>query len=158
MKSSSKENLFFSQFADDSTVTYSSTNLEHVLETLETEFKGVLEWLAVNKLIINLTKTHLMLFTNKFRQQSISITVNNQTINEVPEIKFLGVILDNRLTWNAHIKHISSKISKSVSLLKMLKFTFPTNVLKCLNHSLVYPYLNYCNIIWGVAASTNLFP
>ena len=99
-----------------------------------------------------------MLFTNNFRQQSISITVNNQTINEVPEIKFLGVILDNRLTWNAHIKHISSKISKSISLLKMLKFTFPTNVLKCLYHSLVYPYLNYCNIIWGGAASTNLIP
>ena len=106
MKSSLKK-LILSQFADDSTVTYSSTNLKYVLETLETEFKGVLEWLAANKLIINLTKTHLMLFTNKFRQQSISITVNNQTINEVPEIKFLGVILDNRLTWNAHIKHIS---------------------------------------------------
>ena len=99
-----------------------------------------------------------MLFTNKLRHQSLSITVNNQTINEVPEIKFLGVILDNRLTWNAHIKYISQKISKSVSLLKMLKFMFPTNVLKCLYHSLVYPYLNYCNIIWGGAASTHLTP
>ena len=101
--------LFLSQFADDSTVTFSPHNLEQVRETIEKEFKCVLEWLAANKLIINLSKTHLMLFTNRFRPQSISITVNSHTINEVPEIKFLGVHLDNRLTWNAHIKHISQK-------------------------------------------------
>ena len=59
---------------------------------MEDEFKKVLEWLNANKLIINLSKTHLMLFTNRNRPESISLSVNNNIINEVSETKFLGVI------------------------------------------------------------------
>ena len=150
--------LFFSQFADDSTITYSSSSYEDAKKTIENEFKLVLEWLAANKLIININKTHFMVYTNKSRPQSIPITVNNHTINETSETKFLGVMFDNKLTWNAHIKYISQKIGKSVALLKMLKFTFPTTVLKSLYYSLVYPYFNYCNTIWGGAACSQLTP
>ena len=123
---------------------------------MEDEFKKVLEWLNANKLIINLSKTHIMLFTNRNRPESISLTVNNEIINEVSETKFLGVIVDNKLSWEAHINYISQKVSKSISILKMLKYTFPTNALKTLYHSLIYPYFNYCNLIWGSAASTHL--
>ncbi|CAL4144109.1 unnamed protein product [Meganyctiphanes norvegica] len=148
--------FFLSQFADDSTATYSDLNLDQALLKAETEFNRVLEWLAANKLIINLNKTHLMLFTNRKRPQSISITANGQIINEVTETKFLGVILDNKLSWNAHINYISKKISKSVSILKMLKFTFPSNILKSLYHSLIYPYYTYCNLVWGCASNIHL--
>ena len=148
--------LEFTQFADDSTITYSSENLPEAIKTTETEFKKVLDWLAANKLIINLEKTHLMLFTNKAHQGNVSINANGQTIKEITEIKFLGVMLDNKLSWKAHIKYISSKISKSVSILKMLKFFFPSRILKSLYYSFVYPYFSYCNIIWGGAANTHL--
>ena len=150
--------LFLTQFADDSTITYSSENLVHTLKTMEEETKKVLEWLAANKLIINFSKTHLMIFTNCPRPESISLTVNSQIINEICETKFLGVIVDNKLCWDAHINQISQKISKSVSILKMLKHTFPTSALKTLYHSLIYPYFNYCNLIWGGAANTHLEP
>ena len=150
--------ITLSQFADDSTITHvSEDTLIVAIRTIEKEFDKILEWLAANKLIINLDKTHLMLFTTKIpRPKSISINAKGQTINEITETKFLGVILDNALSWNAHIKHISKKISKSVSLLKMLKFTFPTRILKSLYYSFVYPYFNYCNLIWGGAASTHI--
>ena len=148
--------LFLSQFADDSTITFSSQNLFQTIMTVEEEFKRILDWLAANKLIINLNKTHLMLFTNRARPDAISITANGQSISEVTETKFLGVILDNKLCWDAHIKYISQKISKSVSILRILKHTFPTNILKTIYHSLIYPYYNYCNLIWGCAASTHL--
>ena len=69
-----------------------------------------------NKRIINLNKTHLMFFTNRIHRDAISIKAKGQTITEITETKFLGVILDNKLTWEAHIKYISQKISKSVSL------------------------------------------
>ena len=51
-----------------------------------------------------------MLFTNKKdRPISISINAKGKTINEITETKFFGVILDNSLSWNAHIKYISKK-------------------------------------------------
>ena len=152
--------LFFTLFADDSTLTYtSSLSINHARKIIEKELKKVLVWLAANKLIINLNKTHLMVFTNSRRYNSekfITIKANDQIISEITETKFLGVILDNKLVWDAHIKHISNKMSKSVAILKLLKHTFPTSALKTIYHSLIYPYFNYCNLIWGSAASTHL--
>ena len=148
--------FFFTQFADDSTVTYSSNKLETALSTVEYEFNLVLEWLAANELTINLSKTHMMLITNLSRPDYISISAKGQVITEVTNIKFLGVILDNELKWSLHTEYISKKISKSVSILKMLKFTFPGNVLKNLYFSLIYPYYTYCNLVWGSADSKYL--
>ena len=99
-----------------------------------------------------------MIFTNKKRPQNVSINVRGTLINETKETKFLGIFLDNKLSWHAHIKHISSKISKSISILKYLKYIFPTNILKTLYQTLVFPYINYCNIIWGSAYKTTLRP
>ena len=109
--------LRFSLFADDSTASHSDSNLNTTLNTLKDEFTKVLDWLLANKLIINLQKTHIMLFTNRARPDSISLNINNNVITEKSETKFLGVIVDNQLSWNAHIKHISNKISKSVAIL-----------------------------------------
>ena len=97
-----------------------------------------------------------MLFTNLSRPEYISISAKGQIINEVTNIKFLGVILDNELKWSLHIEYISKKISKSVSILKMLKFNFPGKVLKNLYFSLIYPYYTYCNLIWGSADNKHL--
>ena len=55
------------QFADDSTATHSSTNLNECINKVESEFKNILNWLSANELIINLIKTHVMLFTNRQR-------------------------------------------------------------------------------------------
>ena len=148
--------IFLTQFADDSTATYSSEKLEQVLTNIELEFGKVLDWLTANRLIINLSKTHFMLFTNLARPEYISITAKGQTINEVKETKFLGIILDNKLKWNSHIEYISKKISKSISVLRLLKFTFPEKILKNIYFSLIYPYYTYCNLVWGSTANIHL--
>ena len=127
-----EKDLGLSQFADDSTMSISSKTLKQAIKVAKKELKKVLEWLAVNKLIINLDKTNLMVFTNKKRPDTVSITVRGHTINEIVETSYLGVIIDNKLSWKAHINHISNKISNSVSLLKMLKSTFPSRILKSL--------------------------
>ena len=92
-----------------------------------------------------------MVFTNRQRPQEISLKVNNSLITEVTESKFLGVIVDNKLRWDSHIKYIADKISKSSSIMRYLRYSFPTNILKILYMSLVLPYLSYCNIVWGSA-------
>ena len=58
-----------------------------------------------------------MVFTNSARTNTVSFTVNNQIINEITETKFLGVILDNQLRWDAHIKHISNKMRDPIVLI-----------------------------------------
>ena len=99
-----------------------------------------------------------MVFTNRQRPQEISLKVNNSLITEVTESKFLGVIVDNKLRWDSHIKYIADKISKSSSIMRYLRYSFPTNILKIIYMSLVLPYLSYCNIVWGSAYKKLLIP
>ena len=150
--------LQFSLFADDSTASHSDKDLNTTLSTIKAEFTKVLDWLLSNKLIINLQKTHIMLFTNRQRPESISLNIDNNVITEISETKFLGVMVDNQLNWKAHIKHISKKVSKSIAILRLLRNVFPKNILKSLYLTLTYPYFNYCNLIWGTADITNLNP
>ena len=66
-----------------------------------------------------------MVFTNKEKPNTSSLNIDGNIIQERTETKFLGVILDNKFNWHAHVKHISSKISKSVAIIRMLRDTFP---------------------------------
>ena len=143
--------LHFTQFADDTTCAYSCNNLIELEQMLEREILKVTHWLAANKLVLNLTKTHSMLFTFKHTQQNLSIQINNTHIEEKNVISFLGVQIDNKLNWKAHITHISNKFSKAIAILRLVRYYYPQNVLKLIYMSLVYSHINYCNLIWGAA-------
>ena len=123
--SNSSSILNFKQFTDDTTITHSGPNLELLTKEIEQELSKVLDWLLANKLIINLTKTHSMLFTNKRVDRKIIIKANNTNLEQKTECKFLGIIVDDGITWKSHINHISSKITKTLAILRLLKYTFP---------------------------------
>ena len=65
------------------------------------------------------------------------------------ENKFLGVIIDDRINWKAHSKHVQNKLSRSISVLSKAKNMLDHKSLHILYCSLVLPYLNYCAEIWG---------
>lgn len=143
--------LKFIQFADDTTILFNCSDFDLLKSTLETEGNKVIEWLIANKLLINLTKTQSMLFTFKRHDHLLSINLNDIIIKEQNIVTFLGVVIDNKLSWRAHISHVCSKISKSIAVIRILKFIYPKEILKMLYMSLIYSYLNYCNLIWGSA-------
>ena len=78
-----------------------------------------------NKLLVNLSKTHVMLFSFKRNVPKLSIKINNFELEEKGEINFLGVQIDNKLTWKTHITHICNKVSKSIAILRLVRSIFP---------------------------------
>ena len=143
--------LEFIQFADDTTLLYSCKDFDFLQLTLEKETKKVIEWLSTNKLIVNLKKTHVMLFSYKKNLPKLTIKINNIELDEKTVTKFLGVYIDNKMNWKPHVVNICNKVSKSVAILRLVRTIFPLNVLKTIYMSLVYTYMNYCNLIWGAA-------
>ena len=148
----------FTLFADDTTLSMSGDKLDLLTQKINTELAKVLDWLIVNKLIINLTKTNSMLFLNKRDERILRIEAHDTVLEQKSECKFLGIIIDDDISWKAHINHISNKISKTIALLRYLRYTFPKHILKTLYMTLIYPYFNYCNIIWGAADLTVIEP
>ena len=88
------------------------------------------------------------------RQRNISkyrplLKINGQTIDRVSEFNFLGLIIDEHLTWDAHIQKTSNKISRALGIMSRLKRFLPRNVLRLIYNSLILPHLQYGILIWG---------
>ena len=83
--------------------------------------------------------------------------LNDREISQVKEIVFLGVVLDEHFSWKSHINHVSNKISKSIGIMCKFSFFLLKQSLLTLYYSMVYPYLQYCNIVWASTYSSN-FP
>ena len=78
------------QFANaTTTISHSGTDLEILTNEIEKELAKVLDWLLARKLIINLSKTHSMFFTNQKLDRTITIRANNKIIEQNTECKFL---------------------------------------------------------------------
>ena len=69
--------------------------------------------------------------------------------------KSLGVHVDEHLTWNSHISHISKKIASGIGAIKRCRPFGPTEALVCAYNAIVQIHFNYCDIVWGSCGETN---
>ena len=92
----------------------------------------------------------------KCEQRPITICGNSLTTSK--NIKFLGVIIDNKLNWSDHILCIKNKISKSIGIINKTRTFLDKNTLRNLDFTFIYPYLIYCIEIWGNTNDTHLNP
>ena len=105
-------------------------------------------WMSANKLILNVDKTNFMIFgTRHINNDTLHLYYNNQALNRVSSTKFLGVVIDEKLSWNHHTNQLCNTISRNIGILRKLQF-LPRNVLKLLYHSLISSHLSYCATIW----------
>ena len=105
-------------FADDTNLFFSGSEQKELESEINTELNHISTCLKVNKLSLNVQKTHFMVFSRKKKYKcDVAFRIENQTIEEVPETNFLGVIIDNKLTWKSHIQNTVKKISKGVGII-----------------------------------------
>ena len=86
----------------------------------------------------------------------LSITLSNHSIDRVNETVFLGVIIDENLSWKPHIANVARKVSKSLGIILKLSFYLPKSSLITLYYTLIYPYLFYYVNVWGSTYIKNL--
>ena len=101
------ENLFFILFTDDTTILIEGTNINTMITTLNCELPKLTEWHNDNKLSINVSKSHYMVFHRSRRKiNKGDILLDTTILSQVTFSKFLGVILDDKLKWTYHISYI----------------------------------------------------
>ena len=152
--------LYIVMFADDTNVFFTGKNLKELETVMNRELALLYEWLCANKLSLNISKTHYMVFRppRTILNYNICLKINNEEINSVEQTKFLGVILDSHFTWKAHINYIKSKLSKSTGILYKARRLLNQKSLLSLYYAFIYPYFLYCITIWGGANITTLTP
>ena len=151
--------LFYVLFADDTNVFLNGKDIKIILNTMQLELTKLYNWLLANKLTLNVSKTHFMVFHRaKHKNYKINIEINKVVIEQVKHTKFLGVIFDDNLNWSNHISYINSKIATGVGIICRAKKYFTTTALVNLYNAFIFPYLIYCVEVWGNALSIHLTP
>ena len=141
----------FILFADDTTISHSNKCLKTLNEIMQVEINKVAEWLNINKLSINTSKTKFILFRSYNKKQNFDITIeiNREKLKQVKNTSFLGIVIDECLKWNEHVDLIAKKVIKFAGVIEKIRHFTNLNALKLIYYALVYPYLIYGNIIWG---------
>ena len=150
--------LNFILFADDTNLFYSHKNIKTLFSTMNIELIKIDEWFRANKLSLNIDKTKYTLFAKQYQSNILplrlpSLSIANINIKREYSMKFLGVILDEHLSWKEHIRTIENKISKNLGVMYKCKYILNAQCLKLLYYSFIHSYINYCNLAW---ASTNI--
>lgn len=157
------EMLEFVLFADDTTILYSHVDIVSQTHLINKELLEVSNWFRANKLSVNAPKTNCMVLgtphmTSKYANESntmnndlqtVKIVLDNTELERVNKTKFLGVLIDENLTWKHHIDGISKTISRNIGIINKLKLFVPERVLHSLYCTLILPYVNYGILIWG---------
>lgn len=125
---------------------------------INNELVKVKNWLQTSKLFLNYDKTHYLIFTKRKKKFKFNIFINNNTLEEKNSTKYLGVIIDNKLTWQAHIDSLKAKLASSCYALYMLKPYANLTAMKHVYYGLVYSKLQYCISSWGRCCETRLAP
>ena len=145
-------------FADDTSIFYSNSEPDHLASLMNSELTKISLWIKSNKLSVNIKKTNYVIFKPKQKSVHISsqISFDSIALKQVTEVKFLGVYIDEGLTWKSHISYICKKISKSVGIMHRVRFFLSSNTKISLYYTLIYPYLTCCTTVWSSTYVTNL--
>ena len=153
--------LFTVLYAVDTSVLVNGKSLNLIIETVNSELQLLSTWLKSNKLSLNTTKSYYAVFHRaiiKLPNSSIKIKIDEANIIEVQCIKYIGVILDNKLSLIQHISYVKSKISKGIGIMYKARNYINKKALLGLYHSYIYPYLIYCIESWGNVSNCHIDP
>ena len=115
-------------------------------------------------LVLNPTKSDFVVFHPYQRKLNYEINIKffyNNSAKLVSHerktyVKYLGILLDDNLSWKPHIDYISTKISKGIGIIARLRHLVPFSTLLNMYRSLIEPYISYGLVAWGQAVNTHL--
>ena len=115
---------------------------------MQSDLEVLQDWFRANKLTLNISKLVCMHYPTK-SSKDIKIVIDNIPLPVVTKIKFLGIWIDNHLTWQPHFDQLCLKIIRKTTLLRLSKSHLRTNTKKILYYAHIYSHLAYGITTWG---------
>ena len=112
--------FFIRLFADDTFLCAQNRDMKLLETEVNTELIKVYNWLASNKLTLNISKSKFMIVT-KNRNWDVCVEINGETLEKCDTYKYLGVIIDKNLSWKPNVEYICKKISKASGALAKVR-------------------------------------
>ena len=146
-------------FADDTTIFFHSNSIDDIKSKGKTIMTQLTNWFKANKLTLNSEKSSFTIF--KSGKKAIPNLPNqieflDQHIKRASDIKFLGIILDENLTFNQHIKEICNKLKRLFHIFYNIRDYLSNENIKTIYYALVYSRIKYGISVYGQACNTKI--
>jgi hypothetical protein len=86
----------------------------------------------------------------------LQIHINDNVLSEVENYTYLGLNVNENLSWGKYILHLCSKLAQKVNVLRRLKNILPKELLLCIYNTVIQPHIDYCITVWGYAPNVHI--
>ena len=154
----------FILFADDTNIFIKGKNLADALKKANEVLKFVQLYMRLNELHINMTKCCFIHFDPRKRRNMLDdssellLQIDGIPIKQVRSTRFLGIIIDEKLSWNEHIEYLTKKLKCQVGAINRIKDCVPRDLHRDLYYTLFESHLSYCIDVWGGVSSNKMNP
>ena len=134
-------------FADDTTIYSHHKSKQFLIYMLTHDMELLLDWFRANLLSLNMDKTKLIKFwpeTTPFK-----LHIGNTILQTSKTVKFLGITIDDHLTWSSHINNTLDKLRANRRLIQYAKKVLTTTILKQVYYAHIHSHLAYSLSVWG---------
>ena len=140
-------------YADDTNVAFTAATIPDLESQINSDLKYIDRWLKANKLSLNVAKTEFMVISSRQKLQSLNdytmnIQIDSVPINQSNQSKSLGLIIDENLSWKAHIHEISKTVSSGIGALKRVRPFVSMHTAIKIYKGLIEPHFDYCSAVW----------
>ena len=141
-------------YADDTYLAMSDKDLDSLEIRANKEISKTDLWLRKNKLSLNYSKSNYMIVKGnpkKTIDDNFKLIINNSALIRASSVKYLGLHIDEHLSWSAHLKHLSNQLARHSGIFYRLRDFVNVETLCRLYYSFIYSRLQYGIIVWGRA-------
>ena len=136
-------------FADDTNLLYLGKSIKKL--NVNIDLKNLVNWLNANKISLNVKKTEMVIFKSKRKKfnDTVKIKLSGKRIYPTASVKYLGVKIDQHLTWQHHINDLSVKLNRANALLFKIRKFVDDKILRSIYFAIFESNLNYCSLVWA---------
>lgn len=147
-------------YADDTAIYVSCSNISILTLRLQTDLISVSQWLDINKLSLHVGKTSSMLVCSRQKRSHLTnglmLSLQGSDILQTDSCKYLGVDIDQNLTFDNHVNSIMCKIRRSLGVLKRTCQYIPLQSRITMYNTIVLPHFDYCSTVWDTCSDSHI--
>ena len=145
-------------FADDTSLLYSNSSLKSINKCINHDLRLIVHWLRANRISLNVNKTEIVLFRpkNKIICKNMNFRISGQKITPTTHTRYLGILMDQHLSWDQHLKMLKQKLIRANGLLAKVRYYLSPKLLRTLYFSIFESHFRYGCQILGQHSNHNL--
>ena len=148
-----------SLYADDTVIYYPSDNAHDTENRINSDLERLCKWFHNNLLTLNISKCKFIIYDSSCKLtkfKNVPISVNDIPLSKTNSFKYLGMTIQQNLTWSEHTDNISKKVNQRLGLIRRMKYLLPFQARLTLYNILVLPLFDCSDIIWGDKNNSSL--